>query len=261
MPSTPEQIGSWQLWRRRNAAALCSALIVVAVVLTARRLAGAFTQPLQAVPAGAVATVAAGLSLLAFRWAADRVGWPSRRWAEWALILATVLPAPVIGGALSVAVTTPLCCYLAGLAGMLGLACGLRSAFAQPAAASCWSSDARCGSVSRDQPTEPRLAANQACHWQSRGTDADGRDRLEGTVQIDFAAGQRQAVAHVPFSPPFAQPPAVECEVLDDADVCVKPAAVYTYGLRLEARRGGDCTRPQSVPVGYEVCCLSGSST
>jgi hypothetical protein len=95
--------------------------------------------------------------------------------------------------------------------------------------------------------------ADASSHRQSRSIDADGCDRLEGHLRIDFAAGQKQAVTHVPFSPPFARTPEVECEVLDDADVRLKPAAIYTYGVRLEARRSGDTSRPQSVPVGYEV--------
>lgn len=70
-----------------------------------------------------------------------------------------------------------------------------------------------------------------------RRTLESGAELLEGQLVATFAAGSRQAVLHVPFSPPFSAAPKVECEVVDGADVRIKVGAVFPYGTRLELKR------------------------
>ena len=70
-----------------------------------------------------------------------------------------------------------------------------------------------------------------------RRTLESGVELLEGHLVAEFAAGSRQAVLHVPFSPPFTASPKVDCEVVDGAEVRIKVGAVFPYGTRLELKR------------------------
>lgn len=65
----------------------------------------------------------------------------------------------------------------------------------------------------------------------------DGGELLEGQLIATFEAGSKQAVLHVPFTPPFSAAPQVSCEIADGADARIKAAAVFRYGARLELKR------------------------
>lgn len=70
-----------------------------------------------------------------------------------------------------------------------------------------------------------------------RRSSVSGADVLEGQLTAVFAAGARQTVLHVPFIPPFAEVPRVECEVADGSDSRIKVGTVFPYGVRLELKR------------------------
>jgi hypothetical protein len=72
--------------------------------------------------------------------------------------------------------------------------------------------------------------------------DDEGVDVFEGTIRVDFAAGQKLAVVHLPFWPAFSCPPRVVCE---GADCRVKVAAVQVYGTRIEVKRITDTEATQ----------------
>jgi hypothetical protein len=82
-----------------------------------------------------------------------------------------------------------------------------------------------------------------------RRTESGG-DSLEALLRVEFAANQREASIHVPIQPAFAGMPEVECEPLDEAEVHLKVAAVHPYGVRIEAKRGGDLEEPATIAVG-----------
>lgn len=79
-----------------------------------------------------------------------------------------------------------------------------------------------------------------------RRTTLDG-EVLEGQLIATFAAGSRQTVVHIPFTPPFAAMPEIECEVSDGTDVRIKVGAVFCYGARLELKRSGSDLAEQQV--------------
>ncbi len=76
-----------------------------------------------------------------------------------------------------------------------------------------------------------------------------GSDLLEGQLVATFEAGARQAVLHVPFSPPFLAAPQIDCEVADGSEVRIKVGAVFTYGVRLELKRNSVELPEQAVAV------------
>ncbi|MFO1001724.1 MAG: hypothetical protein U0936_15415 [Planctomycetaceae bacterium] len=67
--------------------------------------------------------------------------------------------------------------------------------------------------------------------------DEHGGEMVEGTIKVFFEVGQKRAHLHVPFSPPLAGLPEVECEPANDDQVRLKVAVRQPYGVRIEARR------------------------
>jgi hypothetical protein len=67
--------------------------------------------------------------------------------------------------------------------------------------------------------------------------DEHGGEMIEGTIKVFFEVGQKRAHLHVPFSPPLAGLPEVECEPVGDDPIRLKVAVRQPYGVRIEARR------------------------
>ncbi len=86
--------------------------------------------------------------------------------------------------------------------------------------------------------------------WMSRSR-VEGLDVAEGSFRVRFAAGQRLAPVHLPFSPPLADTPEFECEPADDSDLRFRTTAVHAYGVRIEVSRVGDCCDEASVEVAW----------
>jgi len=85
----------------------------------------------------------------------------------------------------------------------------------------------------------------------TRTRSQDQGERIEGTVRVEFAAGQKVAVVHVPFVPPLPRVPRIECHLMDGAELRVKVAAAHTYGMRIEARRTGSADAALSAEVSF----------
>ena len=90
--------------------------------------------------------------------------------------------------------------------------------------------------VLNDPPSSEEADSELVSRVQRRSLES-GVDLLEGQLIATFQAGSKQAVLHVPFSPPFAAAPHVDCEVADGSDVRIKVGAVFTYGVRVELKR------------------------
>lgn len=105
--------------------------------------------------------------------------------------------------------------------------------------------------VLNDPPTIEEDAEGQEevlSRLQRRQLDS-GADLLEGQLVATFESGSRQAVLHVPFTPPFSVTPQIDCEVADGSEVRIKVGAVFTYGVRLELKRNSPELPPQDVTV------------
>jgi hypothetical protein len=107
----------------------------------------------------------------------------------------------------------------------------------------------------RDQEEASGAVVTQ---WMTRKTLAEGVENIAGAVRVPFAAGQRSASIHVPFSPPFATVPQVECEVISEESARWKVSVVYAYGMRIELKRD-DSREAAEIELAYEAICESAS--
>ena len=94
----------------------------------------------------------------------------------------------------------------------------------------------------------------QITQRMTRQTLPDGAEEIEGSVRVLFSAGQRLASVHVPFSPPFAVAPQVECELNSEEDARWKVSVVYPYGMRIELKRSGSSADAE-VELNYSAVC------
>lgn len=93
-----------------------------------------------------------------------------------------------------------------------------------------------------------------------RSTDESGLEYVEGVLKVRFDKGQKRANLHVPFSPPLADTPDVECECVGGDDVRLKVPVRQPYGIRIEARRS-HADEPIETEVGFAAVSRSAEST
>jgi hypothetical protein len=121
--------------------------------------------------------------------------------------------------------------------------------------------DARIGDSKSEEPTAalpfelnepmPHPASNpETTQWMSR-SQVEGLDVAEGSFRVRFAASQRLAPVHLPFSPPLADTPEFECESADGSDLRFRTTAVHAYGIRIEVNRSADCDDEAVVEVAW----------
>jgi hypothetical protein len=99
-----------------------------------------------------------------------------------------------------------------------------------------------------DYLLERRIAHPTGPGNRAASATEQGGGHVSGRVTITFAAQQKQQVAHIPFWPPFAAAPRFDCETEGDAEVRIQPF-VHPYGVRLELKRVGDCSRPVTLAL------------
>lgn len=105
-------------------------------------------------------------------------------------------------------------------------------------------------------PVDPESDHAESDHIVQRLTRSleEGVDVLEGTIRVDFVAGQKLAVVHIPFWPAFSSTPRVACEA---TDCRARVAVVHVYGTRIEVKRPTD-----SVPkrMWLDICATADES-
>ncbi|MEX2288557.1 MAG: hypothetical protein WD648_15775 [Planctomycetaceae bacterium] len=91
--------------------------------------------------------------------------------------------------------------------------------------------------------------------WQqlTRTSSPQNGDVLQGSVTVRFEPGQRQANVHIPFVPPFSAIPTIECAALDGCDMRLKVGTLQTFGIRIEAKRSGDCELSEAAEIGFSA--------
>lgn len=220
---------------------LCTAALMVA----ARRLAGALTHPLE--PA---ALLAVGL-IVAIIAAMIRLALQFGR----ATMLLTSLA--VLG------LAAGLCLPETNVTGKF-LFCALLVVEESWA----WARHKRRHQTAQDCPlpaTTPRAAAIPATADREISSDpflmqqltrsqaADGSEEIAGWLRVAFAAGQRTGNAHVAFCPPLAGTPAFEVEQIDGPDARIKTAQVLPYGARLDLKLAAATEEPVSVLLQFSA--------
>ncbi len=272
--------------RNRQAAILIwSSLIVVTVLLLSRRVSGGIENILSAWPCVLVslfATLLSGFGWVSFQ---QRNGVLSPRTEQIAALVAW-LPTWLSGVALLPSDSPLARGWLVGIAALsaAGFALNLTSPTRErgiateiPSLTRRVSELARVSEAVDRTPTSDRpdvgvratpsdlsvfdpvvdeRSNESTTQWMTRQALPDGVDQIEGAIRVSFAAGQRAASIHVPFSPPFAAVPQVECEAIGDDPARWKVSVVYAYGMRVELKRESS-DEPAEIELSYSAVCES----
>jgi len=86
-----------------------------------------------------------------------------------------------------------------------------------------------------------------------RRREPDGRETLSGSNRARFAVGQRTAPVHIPFCPPFFEPPLCEAEQVDGPPATIRVAQVLPYGVRFDVKLEGIAECATSVWIEFSV--------
>lgn len=85
-----------------------------------------------------------------------------------------------------------------------------------------------------------------------RHITTDG-ETIDIAARLEFGAGAREAVLHIPFWPALSAIPEVECEPLADDDVDLRVTAAERHGLRIEGRLAAATAGARSILIGIAV--------
>jgi len=87
----------------------------------------------------------------------------------------------------------------------------------------------------------------------TRRITPDDLDCIEALLRVTFAAGEREAVVHLPIHPPLPGVPEVECEPLEEDDVDFKVTTAQPYGVRIEVRRHTEYDDARTLAIGVAL--------
>ena len=241
---------------RLVAAALLLCLHVIAWMVLARSLSGAFTVTFMASSYFLLIVTMLGIGLMAntlfFGFDYAREDWPVRSTAgALSLLPSLLLQFALAPPGVRVAVAGAAIFWLLGAASLAWGATGpLVRQFWNRVAGAAWLGSPVVGAAARPAPmidVEANPKRGEHDVRERAGADVssritrrklpDGEDRLEGIASAEFAAGQKQTAIHLAFCPPFTVAPKFTCELLDDSSARLKAGAVYPYGVRLELKR------------------------
>ena len=271
------------------AVALWSGLIVATTVLLSRRMAGELSPPTSAWPAVLTSSFATILSLTAWAFCQRTRMLLTEARVEWLAASVAWCPTWLCGLAVAPANSTLAQGWLIGVALLSASLLALLSywnhaARFQPAAfrtADNQTAPPPPPVARRLEPTPSRPdgipppvtesaltvfdpiteepSAGMITQRMTRQTLPDGVEQLEGCVRVPFVAGQRAASVHVPFSPPFAAVPQVECEVTGNEAARWKLSVLYPYGMRIEIKRGASEDAAE-IELAYSAICETSQS-
>lgn len=218
---------------------LFALLAGAALLLAARRLAGALERPLDGahlvVVAGVVALTA--MTIRALGQAIDgREIEPGVRWGPTLLVamiaLALSLPGTTLGALVAFwAVLVAEELATTQFAMRVELKPRARPRTKAPDRESlAWA--AQAVPASREAGGSGQVLLLQMTHLR----DAEGRGTVQGTVRAEFLPEQRTAAIHLAFCPPLAETPQFEVEQVDGPEARVKVSQLLAYGARLEVR-------------------------
>lgn len=203
-------------------------LIALALLLLARRLAGALTVPLST-----TASLACGFALGALVLVAERRSRLAPK-SEWESARIAALAAAIL---LPTASTT-----------------ALPAKFVWVPVIAATSLLRRREVHERADPHTARPAQEKISRVNqqlTRSTEADGRDVCRGSARAEFTVGQRAASIHLAFCPPFATTPQLEAVVSDAFDATVKVGQVWPYAARLDVKLSTPAAAAHDVLVAF----------
>lgn len=230
---------------------LWTGLALIDAVIWSRRLAGALTIPLSAPLALGSTLMIAVISVVALIYWREGGRTLLSKFSWWPELVSLILPT-FWGLAVGSGTTAFTFGGLAALWGLTVIGVGLvHEWFPQERIAE----DAHASLAERDhkitvQSREPAADEPQPTDWQKR-LMAEGEEIIEGESAVNFAPGQKEAIVHVSFCPPFSAPPSVEGEDSLGGDLEIRPEAVHTFGARISVRRREGVERADSRRISY----------
>ena len=234
----------------------------ILVVLLARTAVGAIDR--QPEPVTIALLAAAGFGLALTVWRLDDSGQPQRDARQRTVRAAVAVLGALLFGLLVARES------LSGLASVVMMAIVWAVAAAlrirQPAVSG--RSLKASGTTSRegDAPAEPREIEDHRCDAarQEPGDDPslqlllrrhrdENGERIELQARLEFVAGAREAVLHVPLWPALPARPVVECEPLDGDEIELRVTSAEPYGVRIEGRLATAAIGPRTILIGVEI--------
>jgi len=85
----------------------------------------------------------------------------------------------------------------------------------------------------------------------TRTRGVQGVETIAGTIAAEFAPGERLAVLHVAFCPPFERLPSVDCEAAAGPACDAKVAQILHQGARVEVRLARASTAEEHVEIEF----------
>ncbi len=245
-------------WQQIIGQVLAIVIVFAAIVLVARRLAGALLTPLPgtALVVVALACCAAALASVFLRSSAPSKGaaaaFPLQPW--WLSV-----SLPLIAGSLSLPGSS-----LAGLAVMWLAIVGTE--FVLWKSPPPWSARTRLAVLPEAalSPLTRPPASNENESSDEDGLEPDsiqtlkyqridGTTAVDGWLRVDFAAGQRTALAHVAFCPAFLQTPTIDAELQDGPACEIRSALVIPWGVKWEVKLDQAAVEPASVVFAFRA--------
>ncbi len=227
----------------------------IALLLAARRLAGALTEPLEAVQLVTTGTMAAlatwGLRRLWFaRPAPAESDWLDKfvRWASLATVV-TMVAALSLPDTSRVALAVV---WLVLIAAEIDVyrsiqRRGGRSKDLGNETPPSYSPPVGVVPVSLHEPSE--TLDEGVLQRLTRRRDEAGGEMVYGLLRAELGAGQQTETLHVAFCPPFARVPQVDVEQADGPEARIKLAEVLACGARIEVRFAQALAEPAHVSV------------
>ncbi len=267
--------------RRRGAIAALGMFIAVALLIFARRMAGALENPLEPAALLAAGAVTAAMA------ATIRLGWRSPQTAspitrmDWAVMLLTLLAVLTLGIGLCVAGSPPgaKLFMFALLAAEEGWAWAWHLAHRRTAAlvAAADTSMPPIPSMPvnvcpvQDRPVEhadveaedvdDELPPGEVVQRLTRSRAADGSETVAGRLRVPLAAGQRTGSVHVAFCPPLAAVPKISVEQLDGPESRIKTAQLLPYGVRFDLKLADAAEEPAFVLLRFTARTATNSAS
>ncbi len=243
-----------------------STLLLAAVIVVSRRLAGGLSGPPSPIALIAVTVAGAGLVHLVDR--AGRGSLPAGcglvGWLARGCLLATLAAVGLFWSNAAMAAVTAVVILSTGigLAAPVGWRPRLPGWRVSLPPLPRWPAAPRRAPpvtpagipASSPEAPRPHALAGHLVQWQERYLLADGRERLRGRLVVTLAAESRLGTGHIGFCPPFpAIPDATVTTDYDALEVAVDAAEVLPWGIRIECRVEDPADEPVAIPIDIDV--------
>jgi hypothetical protein len=108
-----------------------------------------------------------------------------------------------------------------------------------------------------DEEREPHLSFETSDRHVAqrieRGIQRDGSEWMEGVLLVEFRAGQKTAIVHLPVWPAFASQPKIESELLGGPELDIEVKTIRRWGMRIELTRRAAGLDPDSAELAFFI--------